>query len=251
MTGIFVGAEGAYGIMTECTLRMFPFPKKIYLERYRTKDLAASIKIFRELALNNLVCYVSVPVIKPGELIIFDVNIEGDENEVDARIEKVRGIVMSYPGIECLGPEPCKPFWDYRWFLTGEEFKDGIAGAVNVFLPFDKLENATYEMKALMDQHGIKHYAQQMFPEPHGSEHVSLMFFHPDDQEMRAKVWTAMAAMMDRALELGGAPYSKGRQWGPHLKKHLGNTGYWRLLETVKQAVDPNHIMNPGVVGLD
>ncbi len=251
MTGIFVGAEGAYGIMTECTLRMFPFPKKIYLERYRTKDLAASIKIFRELALNNLVCYVSVPVIKPRELIIFDVNIEGDEKEVDARIEKVRGIVMSHPGIEWLGPEPCKPFWDYRWFLTGEEFKDGIAGAVNVFLPFDKLENATYEMKALMDQHGIKHYAQQMFPEPHGSEHVSLMFFHPADQEMRAKVWTAMAAMMDRALELGGAPYSKGRQWAPHLKKHLGNTGYWRLLETVKQAVDPNHIMNPGVVGLD
>ena len=251
MTGIFVGAEGAYGIMTECTLRMFPFPKKIYLERYRTKDLAATIQSFRELALNNLVCYVSVPVIKPGQFIIFDVNIEGDEKEVEARIEKVRGIVMSHPGIECLGPEPTKAFWNYRWFMTGEEFKDGIAGAVNVFLPFDKLENATYVMKDLMDSHGIKNYAQQMFPEPHGSEHVSLMFFHNDDQEERAKVWKAMDVMMDRALELGGAPYSKGRQWGPHLKKYLGGTGYWRLLQAVKQAVDPNHIMNPGVVGLD
>jgi FAD/FMN-containing dehydrogenase len=251
MTGIFVGAEGAYGIITECTLRMFPYPQKIYLERYKTKDLAATIAAFRELALNNLVCYVSVPVIKPGELIIFDVNIEVDVKECDARIEKVRGMVMSHPGIECLGPEPTKAFWNYRWFLTGEEFKDGIAGAVNVFLPFDKLENATYEMKAIMDRRGIPHYAQQMFPEPHGSEHVSLMFFHPADQEMRAKVWGAMDEMMDRTLELGGAPYSKGRQWGPHLKKHLGNTGYWRLLQAVKQAVDPNHIMNPGVVGLD
>jgi glycolate oxidase len=251
MTGIFVGAEGAYGIITECTLRMFPYPKKIYLERYKTKDLVATIQACRELALNNLVCYVSVPVIKPGELIIFDVNIEGDEQEVDARIEKVRGMVMSHPGIECLGPEPTKAFWNYRWFMTGEEFKDGIAGAVNVFLPFDKLENATYEMKSIMDRRGIPHYAQQMFPEPHGSEHVSLMFFHPADQEMRAKVWGAMAEMMDRILELGGAPYSKGRQWGPHLKKHLGNTGYWRLLQTLKQAIDPNHIMNPGVVGLD
>jgi glycolate oxidase len=251
MTGIFVGAEGAYGVMTECTLRMFPYPQKIYLERYRTKDLAASIQVFRQLAMNNLVCYVSVPVIKPDQLIIFDVNIEGDESEVEYRTKKVRDIVMSHPGIECLGPEPCKPFWNYRWFLTGEEFKEGTAGAVNYFLPFDKLENATHEMKGIMDRHGIRNYAQQMFPEPHGSEHVSLMFFHSDDQEERAKVWTATGEMMDRALELGGAPYSKGRQWGPYLKKHLGNTGYWRLLEAVKQAVDPNHIMNPGVVGLD
>jgi len=251
MTGLFVGAEGAYGLMTECTLRMFPYPQQIYLERYRTKDLAEAIEIFRTLALNNLVVYVSVPVIKPGQLIIFDVNIEGDENEVAARTKKVRDLVMSHPGIEALGPEPPKPFWNYRWFLTGEEFKEGTAGAVNYFLPFDKLEYATYEMKSIMDRHGIKNYAQQMFPEPHGSEHVSLMFFHQTDPEERAKVWAATCEMMDRGLELGGAPYSKGRQWGPYLKKHLGNTGYWRLLETIKQAVDPNHIMNPGVVGLD
>ena len=251
MTGLFVGAEGAYGLMTECTLRMFPYPQQIYLERYRTKDLAEAIKIFRTLALNNLVVYVSVPVIKPGQLIIFDVNIEGDENEVAARTKKVRDLVMSHPGIEALGPEPPKPFWNYRWFLTGEEFKEGTAGAVNYFLPFDKLEYATYEMKSIMDRHGIKNYAQQMFPEPHGSEHVSLMFFHQTDPEERAKVWAATCEMMDRGLELGGAPYSKGRQWGPYLKKHLGGTGYWRLLETIKQAVDPNHIMNPGVVGLD
>ena len=92
---------------------------------------------------------------------------------------------------------------------------------MNYFLPFDKLVDATYEMKRIMDRHGIKVYVQQMFPEPHGSEHVSLMFHHPDDMVERAKVWDAMQEMMDRALELGGAPYSKGRQWGPHLQKHL------------------------------
>jgi FAD/FMN-containing dehydrogenase len=162
----------------------------------------------------------------------------------------VRDLVMSHPNIEYLGPEPPKPFWNNRWFLTGEEFKDGIAGAVNYFLPFDKLENATHEMKGIMDRYGIRTYAQQMFPEPHGSEHVSLMFHHPADTEERAKIWKAMGEMMDRALELGGAPYSKGRQWSPYLRKHLGNTGYWRLLTSIKQAVDPNCIMNPGVVGL-
>jgi FAD/FMN-containing dehydrogenase len=55
---------------------------------------------------------------------------------------------------------------------------------------------------------------------------------------------------MDRALALGGAPYSKGRQWGPHLERHLGDTGYWGTLKALKQVLDPSHIMNPGVLGL-
>ena len=249
-TGLFVGAEGAFGIITECTLRLYPLPPKTYLERYRTTDLAEAIRVFREIALNSLVVYISVPVIKPGQLILFDVNVEGDENEVNARVEKIRKLVLSHPNIEYVGPEGPQKFWNYRWFMTGEEFKEGIAGAVNYFLPFDKLERATYAMKDIMDRHGIKNYAQQMFPEPTGSEHVSLMFHHPNDQAEHAKVWDAMGEMMDTALAMGGAPYSKGRQWGPYLQKHMGNTGYWRLLQSIKQTLDPNHIMNPGVVGL-
>jgi glycolate oxidase len=250
LTGLFIGAEGAFGIMTECTLRMYPFPEKIYLEAYKTADLVSAVSLFRELAINTLVCYVSVPVIKPDELVIFHYNVEGDEEDVERRVKKIRALIARHPDIECLGTEGVNKFWNYRWFLTGEEFKEGVAGAVNYFLPFDKLVAATYDMKRIIDRHGIKAYAQQMFPEPHGSEHVSLMFHHPDDMEERAKVWDAMQEMMDRALELGGAPYSKGRQWAPHLEKHLGNTGYWRLQKAIKQMLDPNYIMNPGVIGL-
>jgi len=250
LTGLFVGSEGAYGIMTEATLRMYPWPEKTYLERYKTANLTEAIAIFRELALNVLVVYVSVPVIRPGQLIIFDINVEGDASEVQARVEKIRRIIRKYPSVEFVGPEGPQRFWDNRWFLTGEEFKEGTAGAVNYFLPFDKLEMATWEMKAIMDKHGIKTYAQQMFPEPSGSEHVSLMFHHPDDEVERAKVWDATNEMMDRALALGGAPYSKGRQWAPYLQKHMQDTGYWRLQKAIKDLLDPNYIMNPGVIGL-
>jgi glycolate oxidase len=250
LTGLFIGAEGAFGIMTECTLRIFPFPEKFFLEVYKTTDLDSAVSLFRDLAINNLVCYVSVPVIKPGELIIFHYNVEGDAADVDYRVAKIRDMIAKHTDMECLGTEGVQKFWNDRWFLTGEEFKDGIAGAVNYFLPFDKLVNATWEMKQIMDRHQIKVYVQQMFPEPHGSEHVSLMFHHPDDMEERAKVWAAMQEMMDRALELGGAPYSKGRQWAPYLRKHMQDTGYWRLQKAIKDLLDPNYIMNPGVIGL-
>jgi glycolate oxidase len=249
LAGLFIGAEGAFGIVTEATLRMYPWPKKIYLERYIGNSLRDAIDIFREIALHNLVCYISVPVIKP-DTILFDVNVEGDEVEVDHNIEKIRAIVSRYESVALEGPEAPQQFWDYRWFNTGEEFKDGIAGAVNHFLPFEKLEQATYVMREIMERHQIQKYAQQMFPEPTGAEHVSLLFHHPGDREEYRKIQAAVEEMMDRALAMGGAPYSKGRQWGPHLERHLGDTGYWATLKRLKQALDPKHIMNPGVLGL-
>lgn len=249
LAGLFIGAEGMFGIVTEATLRIYPWPEQITLERYIGSDLHDAIDIFREIAHHNLVCYISAPVIKPG-MILFDVNVEGDRHEVQHHLERIRTIVARYETVRYEGTEAPQLFWDYRWFNTGEEFKDGIAGAVNYFLPFGKLEEATYAMRELMDRHQIKLYAQQMFPEPTGAEHVSLMFHHPGDHEERAKIWALMPQMMDRALEMGGAPYSKGRQWAPHLQAHLGDTGYWRILTAIKKAIDPGHIMNPGVLGL-
>ncbi|HSR30061.1 MAG TPA: FAD-binding oxidoreductase [Anaerolineae bacterium] len=249
MTGLFIGAEGAFGIVVEATLHIYPWPEKIYLERYVGTNLGDGIDIFRELAHHRLVCYVSVPVIKPDGF-MFDVNVEGDKVEVEHRVARIRSIVSRYPSVRLEGSEAPQRFWDYRWFNTGEEFKDGIAGAVTFFLPFAKLEEATYAMREIMEQHGIRKYSQQLFPQPTGSEHVSLLFHHPSDKEEYAKIQAALPEIMDKALSMGGVPYTKGRQWVPHLKAHLGDTQYWRTLEALKQLLDPNHIMNPAVLGL-
>jgi FAD/FMN-containing dehydrogenase len=249
LAGMFIGAEGAFGVAIEATLRIYPWPEKIYLERYTGTDLHDAIDIFREIAHHNLVCYISAPVIKPDKL-LFDVNVEGDAAEVDHRVQRIREICARYPSVRYEGAEAPQKFWNYRWFNTGEEFKDGVAGVCNYFLPFGKLEETTYVMREIMDRRGIKKYAQQMFPNPMGSEHVNLLFHHPDDKDEYAKIMATLPEMMDKALELGGAPYTKGRQWGPHLEKHLGNTGYWKMVKAIKAMVDPNHIMNPGVLGL-
>jgi len=249
LAGLFIGAEGAFGVVSEITLRMYPWPKKIYLERYIGTDLGDAIDIYREIAHHNLVCYISNPLIEPGK-VLFDVNVEGDEPEVEHRLKRIREIISRYPSVRFEGPDGPMAFWKNRWFNTGEEFQQGIAGAVNYFLPFSKLEDATLAMREIMDRHEIKHYAQQMFPEPTGAEHVSLLFHHPGDTAEYEKIRVAAGEMMDTALRLGGAPYSKGRQWASHLEKHLGDSGYWGMLKAIKKTLDPNHIMNPGVVGL-
>ncbi|ATW25885.1 FAD-binding oxidoreductase [Candidatus Formimonas warabiya] len=249
LTGLFLGAEGAYGIVTEATLRLYPYPEEIYLERFIVRDRGVAIKIFQEIAIHNLTCYISAPLVNP-DYVLFDINIEGYHDEVALRKERVRDLILKYPGVELRGAEEPNKFWSYRWYNTGMEFKEGIAGVVNFFLPFDQLDGGLRVMREIIDRHQIKNYVQQVFPGPSASEVVALLFHFPGDEEEYHKIRAALDEMMDKALEMGGAPYSKGRQWAPYLKKYLADTGYGKLAQAIKTAVDPNHIMNPGVAGL-
>ena len=250
LTGLFIGAEGAYGIVTEVTLRTYAFPEEIYLERYIGSDLHDCVEIFQKIAFEQLTCYVSCPVIKEG-FILFDINLEGYKDENKLRLQRVRDLIGRYKSVKFVGPNAPMEFWRNRWYNTGTEFAEGVAGPVNYFLPYDKLEEATLIMRGIMDKYGIKNYAQQMFIGPSCSEHVSLMFHYPNDREEYEKIQKACDEMMKKSLELGGGPYSKGRLWGPYLEENMGGTGYWKLAQQIKKWLDPNNIMNPGVAGLN
>ncbi len=248
LTGLFIGAEGVYGIVAEATLRMYPYPEEIYLERFSVKGLKDAVSIFREIAIHNLTCFISAPFINSNE-IVFDINIEGFKKEVEAKKEEVRKIINKYSDVKFLGSDESLKFWENRWYNTGLEFVDGIAGVINFFLPYSKIELGINEMRILIDKHGVTKYVQQLFPGPTGSEVVALLFHNPSDKEELNKIYSAMEEMMSKALILGGAPYSKGRQWAPFLKEEMEETGYWSMSKTIKMALDPNGIMNPGVIG--
>ncbi len=141
-------------------------------------------------------------------------------------------------------------FWRNRWYNTGTEFAEGVAGPVNYFLPYDKLEEATLIMRGIMDKHGIKNYAQQMFIGPSCSEHVSLMFHYPNDREEYAKIQKACDEMMKKSLELGAAPIPRDVCGARTSRKTWGNR-LLKLAQQIKKWLDPNNIMNPGVVGLN
>ena len=78
---------------------------------------------------------------------------------------------------------------------------------------------------------------------------ANVIAINPDKEEYE-KISKAVDEMMRKSLELGGAPYSKGRLWGPLLNEFLGETGYWNLANSIKAWLDPNNIMNSGVLGL-
>ncbi|MGH2806974.1 MAG: FAD-linked oxidase C-terminal domain-containing protein, partial [Actinomycetota bacterium] len=61
--------------------------------------------------------------------------------------------------------------------------------------------------------------------------------------------WWELA--MKACLEAGGSishHHGVGRKRAPWLPDELGE--WWEVLKAVKQAIDPNRIMNPGAMGL-
>jgi alkyldihydroxyacetonephosphate synthase len=56
---------------------------------------------------------------------------------------------------------------------------------------------------------------------------------------------------MRACLDAGGSishHHGIGRVKAPWLREELG--GFWETLVAIKKAIDPNGIMNPGVLGL-
>ena len=251
LTGLFLGSEGALGIITEVTLKMYPYPEEIYIEKFSIPKLRDAIDAFREIIQKSLSFYISAFKIipPPPYQVIFDIYIEGDKVEVAHYRKTVLKIIEKANG-ESLGTEDSQKVWGMRFFAMGDEFKQGSAAVITYYLPFSKLEEATNVMQSIMKKHGVKKYSTEMFPMPNSSEHVNLMFYYPDDREEYQKIREAMDEMMRTALKMGGVPYTKGKQWGPLLEEHLKDTTYWKTLKAIKKLLDPNGIINPDVVGL-
>ena len=70
----------------------------------------------------------------------------------------------------------------------------------------------------------------------------------PEAPETAALIAEVRGRLADRFLELGAAHLQIGRTY--RYKEGLDGTA-WRLLEAIKDAVDPRRLVNPGSLGLD
>ena len=50
LTGLFVGAEGAFGVVTELTLAMYPCPARTTMTRFWLKDIETAMNVFRKIS---------------------------------------------------------------------------------------------------------------------------------------------------------------------------------------------------------
>ncbi len=263
LTGLFVGAEGTLGLITELTLRLHGQPEAISAAvcAFEQIDDAVqtvidTIQIGIDMARIEFLDTDSVRAVnayagmefphKPHLLVEF----HGSDNAVAEQARAFGEVVADHggQGFEwARKPEDRNALWTMRHnaFYAILALRPGCRSIVtDVCVPISRLAEAVEATRADLNAHDVT--GPILGHVGDGNFHAILMF-DPNDPAEEARATDAAARMVERALDLGGT------STGEH-GIGIGKRGYmsrehgpaWHVMGDLKAALDPEGLFNPG-----
>ena len=264
LTKLFVGSEGTLGVITEVTLRLLPAPPP-------ASTLVATFASV-EAAADAVVAITAT--LRPSMLELMDNgSINAVEDMVKMGLDRSAGALLlarsDAPGDAAaaeiaLIEAACTANGSVELFATadpdeGEAFAAARRAAFPAMEAFGSLllEDvgvAVPELPALV--HGIREIAERLDTKicvvahaGDGNTHP-IIAYPPTDPDAEKRARLAFGEVMDLALSLGGTitgEHGVGRLKAPWLGDQLG-PDVMALTRRIKDALDPDGILNPGVV---
>ncbi|MCY8046738.1 glycolate oxidase subunit GlcD [Bacillus haynesii] len=266
LTRLFVGSEGTLGIITEATLKLIPAPetKKTILALFQDIDSAAQ-------TVSNIIAHKIIPATlefldQPTIQVIEDfakiglpvhakavllIEQDGTEETVRREIAVIEEICKKGNAVSVQTAQTESEAENLR------EARRTALSALARLKPTTILEDATVPRSEIAEM--VK--AINTIAEKH---QISICTFghagdgnlHPtcttdvrNSEEMK-RVEQAFEDIFKKAVELGGTitgEHGVGEMKAPYLELKLGKAGI-AAMKAVKQALDPNSIMNPGKI---
>ena len=271
-TRFFAGTEGLFGIITKIRMRLLPQFKKTFIVGF-FKELTDIARAFQRVHREKL------PPPLYGELLdkeaaiapfklrglgepkghmALSITIGHTQEEADRQAKEIIRVFKAEKAIEArivTSPEEQENYWASRDNIlnivqTGEgEEKLVTAGAVEAAVPLSHLPEFIDYVRS-----GHKHsvlYEAKLFIYGHvGTSDLHALWVvpasWPPDKRMQAiKAGTSVEGEIN--LKWGCASGEVGQTAAriPFLKERYGQAAY-SMLTNVKQAIDPNNILNPG-----
>jgi D-lactate dehydrogenase (cytochrome) len=266
LTRLFVGSEGTLGIITELSLRLHPIPETIAGGVCHFPDIQAgcdaaimAIQLGIPLARVELVdaqqitiCNAYSKLNLPEKPHLF-VEFHGTNAGVLEQSERFSEIVQEFGGSAfewSARPEDRSRLWKARheMFWADKAYRPGSQVAVtDVCVPISRLAECVNETHEDIRQNGL--IAPLFGHVGDGNFHtvVSVMMNDPDEVE-RAKSF--IERLSERALAMEGTctgEHGIGDGKQPYLISELGSCAV-ESMRSIKQALDPGGIMNPGKI---
>ncbi|PIL23764.1 hypothetical protein GSI_13514 [Ganoderma sinense ZZ0214-1] len=267
MTKLFIGAEGTLGIVTEgeSTLRLAPvIPTKVAMAQFPNVERAVSavqeilnspagphiqcVELMDDemIAASNKAGLVSkqYPVV---DTLFF--KIQGDPSAIAATAQSVQKTVLEHGGNNfhfASTREEADELWDNRKYALTSTIQSEEGARVwttDVCVPVSRLPELVYETKK--DLAASKLRATIVGHVGDGNFHALIKF--RNDEELKA-VEDAVHRLVHRAIALDGTctgEHGVGVGKKEYLVDELGADTV-ELMWTIKRAVDPLNIMNPG-----
>jgi alkyldihydroxyacetonephosphate synthase len=268
---VFLGSEGAFGVITAVTVRVRAVPEEKVYEGWRWPSFDAGAEAMRRLAQGQLLPTVlrlsdenetALNLADPDSVggsssdgCLMIVGFEGTPEAVSARRATVSAALGELGG-ESVGEEPGR-----RWVAGRFDAPYLRDSMLDAGVLVETLETATYWSHLRRTYDAVSAALVRSLGQPamvlchvsHVYETGASLYFTvaaPEGDDGLARWARAKRAAMDAIVETGATithHHAVGRDHLPWLEEEVGPLGI-EILRSVKSALDPEGILNPGVL---
>lgn len=271
VAALLIGSEGALGIVTQATLRVVPVPSERADACVRFAHMADGVAACRQLAQGELRptlvrlydaedaalflrAWDGPEAGAQGPLLLLSFDGPGARRRAEEALEQCGGEAVSEALVAYWWEHRNDAVDEYRRVMAGEGLlgAHGIVDTIEVAGTWSVLRDLYHALKDALTPRALLCGCHLSHAYADGAcLYFTLAGAAEDDQgaaDLAAQWWEAA---MRACLDAGGTishHHGIGRLKAPWLPEELG--GWFEVLRAVKAALDPNHIMNPGVLGL-
>jgi alkyldihydroxyacetonephosphate synthase len=271
---LFLGSEGTFGVITEATMQITRLPDVRLFRALLFKDVATGLEAGRRLMTSRLDPLV-IRMYDPHSTALLVKRVLGYEldgaymilgfdgyEDIAAAQERRAMEICETLGAQDLGREPGERWWAHRYdfYYPPHSLKlPAMYGTIETVCTFDRLAGIYAAKKAAIEdtfghlgvgyighfshwwRWGASLYDRFLLKDPPADPYAA--------QALHDEIWNVAVTT---SLAHGGTineHHGVGLKLSRFMPAQYGSA--WPLLERIKDAMDPNGIMNPGKVGFE
>jgi D-lactate dehydrogenase (cytochrome) len=264
LTRLMVGSEGTLGIITEVQLRLYGVPEAMSAAVCQFPDLAAAvdtvimtmqlgvpvarIELLDDVQMDACIRYSKLEGYEVKPTLFFEFH--GSDAGVKEQAETVQQVAREQGGSAfewAVKAEDRSRLWKARHnaYYAAMALAPGKQGfATDACVPISRLTECVLETRADVDASGL--VAPIVGHVGDGNFHLVILF-DPDDADERARAEALAKRVSLRAIAMGGTCTGEHGIGVHKLDALVAEHGdAVALMRTIKRALDPDNILNPG-----
>ena len=266
LTRLMVGSEGTLGVITEITLRIYPLPEAVSAAICSFPSIEAAVRTTIQIiqlgvpiarvelidrhTVRMVNAYAKLGLREEPMLLM---EFHGSPAGVKEQAELVQEIASDHGGNAfewASTPEERTRLWTARhnaYFAAIQSRPGCRAISTDTCVPISRLADCLLESVAEADASGIPYFLVGHVGD--GNFHFGYLL-DPEQPQERVVAEQLNHQLVTRALALGGTcsgEHGVGLHKMDFLRSEAGD-GAVDLMRTIKRALDPHNIMNPGKI---
>jgi D-lactate dehydrogenase (cytochrome) len=268
LTRLMVGSEGTLGVITEVTLKLYPLPEAVSAATCSFPSIEAAVRTTIQLiqmgvpiARVELIDQHSVRMVNAHSKLglreepMLLMEFHGTPASVKEQAETVQAIADEFGGQSfewAMTPEERTRLWAARhnaYFAAVQSRPGCRAISTDTCVPISRLADCLLTSVAEADASGIPYFLVGHVGD--GNFHFGYLI-DPNDPQERATAEALNQQLVERALSMEGTcsgEHGIGLHKMDFLLAEAGAPAV-EMMRTIKRALDPHNIMNPGKIFL-